>query len=53
LYTRKRRAGSIFDQTITDHQLDPRDLLRHIKEQDAQDQETLDRATEYRNDIGK
>lgn len=53
LYHNRRKPGFIFEQTVADHpEIDPRDILRHHKEQDAQDQETLDRATEYRNDLG-
>lgn len=48
-----KTVGSIFDQTIADHPIDPRDFLRRQKEQDAKDQETLDRATEYTNDLSK
>lgn len=47
-----RLVGPIFDQMFVDYpSIDPRDILRHAKEQDAKDQETLDRATEYRNGI--
>lgn len=46
------KYASVFDETLAEHpEIDPRDILRISKEQDAADQETLDRATEYRNGI--
>jgi hypothetical protein len=42
---------TIFDEVAAEHHIDPRDLLRSKKEQDAKDQETLDRATEYHDDL--
>lgn len=41
---------SIFDAVVADHG-DPRSILRQKKEQEAHDQETLDRASEYRRGI--
>lgn len=41
---------TIYDEMVA--QFDPRDTLRLKKEQDAKDQETLDKATEYTNALG-
>lgn len=43
--------NTIFEEVAAEHHVDPRDVVRSQKEQDAQDQETLDRATEYHNDL--
>lgn len=54
LYQKLKPCRTVFDETVAAHpEIDPRDLVRRRKEQDAHDQETLDKATEFHNDIGK
>lgn len=51
LFATYKRPGLIFDQVAEDMNIDPQDVLREKKAQDARDQEIIDRAKEYGNDL--